>query len=205
MLADQSSLATFTDRHTLVYERTYPHDIDLVWDAVSTAEHLDVWMLPESRVEQRVGGQCAFGWGGSADDPAASRGIVTVFQPPTTIEYTFEGDSAVKSDSSFMRFDLSASGESSTRLLFTLHFVPAPGDDTDHPYVGGDLPAGANSAWRPGFVAGYHEMLDDLRGYLLGEWTAADRAANLEHVENERHLAVIDLYRDHIRRTCPPA
>jgi len=203
MVADPSPLATFSDRHTLVYERTYPHDIDLVWDAVSTAEHLDVWMLPESRVERRVGGACAFGWGGSADDPAASRGTVTIFEPPTTIEYTFEDDSSVKGGGSFMRFDLSPDGESSTRLLFTLRFVPAHGDDVDHPYEGGDLPAGPNSAWRPGFLAGYHEMLDDLRGYLVGEWSAADRAAHLEHVDNEHHLALIKRYRDHIRTTCP--
>ena len=40
----QSSLASFVDRHTMVYDRWYPHDIALVFEAVSTGEHLDVWM-----------------------------------------------------------------------------------------------------------------------------------------------------------------
>jgi uncharacterized protein YndB with AHSA1/START domain len=193
---DEKTLARFTDRHTLVYDRTYPHEIDLVWEAVSTGEHLDVWMLPESRVERRLGGACAFGWGGPADVPEATTGTITVFDPPTAIQYTFsDGDS-------FMRFDLEPAGNG-TRLLFTLHFLPS-GQEADQDDPGGDLPAGPDTAWRPGFVAGYHEMLDDLTLFLKGEWTAEDRAANLALHENELHQRTIARYRDHIRTTCPP-
>src|SRR5436190_21663028 len=110
-------LARFVDRDTLVYERRYPHDINLVFEAISTGEHLDVWMLPESRVERRRGGRCAFGWGGSTAEPGASHGTVTVYQPPTTIQYTLE-DGA-----SYLRFDLSADGDG-TILHFTLHYLP---------------------------------------------------------------------------------
>src|SRR5438093_7474939 len=52
-------LARFVDRDTLVYDRWYPHDINLVFEAISTGEHLDVWMLPEPRVERCLGGQCS--------------------------------------------------------------------------------------------------------------------------------------------------
>lgn len=197
-MIEERSLARFVDRHTMVYERVYPHDIELVWEAVSTGEHLDVWMLPESRVERHLGGACAFGWGSSADDPNATRSTITVWDPPRTVQYTNDGE-----DGSFMRFDLRPEG-SSTRLLFTLHFVA--GDPTpEDAYPGADKPAGPDTAWRPGFVAGYHGFLDDLGLFLDGEWTRADRMASLEHMETDVYLERIDRYREHIREQCPPA
>jgi uncharacterized protein YndB with AHSA1/START domain len=188
-------LAQFTDRNTMVYERHYPHDIELVFEAVSTGEHLDVWMLPESRVERREGGACAFGWGSSADDPMASKGVVTIYDPPKVVEYTFE-------DQSYMRFDLAPDGEG-TRLLFTLHFVPEPGAE-DHPYPGGDLPA-PGTAWRPGFLSGYHGMLDDLREYLAGTYDAEIKARAVAegHDAGPDFERFTDLYREHIRAHCP--
>src|SRR3954469_518740 len=118
-MTTEQQLARFVDRLTMVYERRYAHPIERVWDAVSTGEHLDVWMLPESRVERRLGGACVFGWGSSADEPAASRGTVTVFDPPTAIQYTFDDDA------SFMRFDLEPIAPAATALHFTLHFLPS--------------------------------------------------------------------------------
>ena len=89
MPADSTSpLATFTDRRTLHYDRRYPHPIDLVWEAVSTPAHLDVWLLPVCEVERRAGGRCSFTWGGPADEGGSDVGTVTVFDPPNAIEYT---------------------------------------------------------------------------------------------------------------------
>ena len=184
-------LAQFTDRHTLVYERVYPHDIATVFEAVSTGEHLDAWMAPECRVERVEGGACAFGWGSPADDPMASRGTVTVFDPPHTVQYSFVGETAYKGDASFMRFDLSPAGDG-TRLLFTLHFLPAP-DEAPMDYPGGDLPV-PGTAWRPGFCAGYHAMLDNLTAFLAG--TLADGAPGDE-------ARWIEAYRAHISAHCP--
>ncbi|HVV38442.1 MAG TPA: SRPBCC domain-containing protein [Acidimicrobiales bacterium] len=192
-------LGEFADRHTLVWERRYPHPIEVVFEAVSTGEHLDAWMLPESRVERFEGGACAFGWGSPADDPAATRGTVTVFEPPTTVQYTFDGASAHKGDASFMRFDLSSEGDS-TRLVFTLHFLPAP-DEAPMDYPGGDLPA-PGTAWRPGFCAGYHEFLDDLTAFLAG---TLDAAAKMDELMSGAHdnAALIDAYRAQIAARCP--
>ncbi|HVT78181.1 MAG TPA: SRPBCC domain-containing protein [Acidimicrobiales bacterium] len=192
-------LAEFADRHTLVWERHYPHPIELVFDAVSTGEHLDAWMLPESRVERFEGGACAFGWGSPADDPAATRGTVSVFDPPTAVQYTFDGASTHKADASFMRFDLSSEGDG-TRLVFTLHFLPAP-DEQPMDYPGGDLPA-PGTAWRPGFCAGYHEFLDDLTTFLAG---ALDATAKMDELMSGAHdnAVLIDAYRAHIAARCP--
>ncbi len=41
----------FTDRYTRHYHRHYAHPIELVWEAVSTSEHLDGWLLATTRVE----------------------------------------------------------------------------------------------------------------------------------------------------------
>jgi uncharacterized protein YndB with AHSA1/START domain len=190
-------LARFVDRQTMVYERTYPHDIELVWEAVSTGEHLDVWMLPESRVERRLGGACAFGWGSSADEPHATRSTITVWEPPRAVQYTTDDDG------SYMRFDLTPEGDA-TRLLFTLYFVS--GDPTpEDAYPGADKPAGPDTAWRPGFLSGYHGFLDDLAAFLRGEWTREDRMASLEHMETDEFLERIERYRQHVREHCPPA
>lgn len=199
MLADQP-LATFVDRHTMTYERRYAHPIRRVWEAVTTAEHLEVWLLPETRVERRLGGACAFGWGGPADAEVASRGRVTDFDEPAVVTYAFE-------DSSWMRFELSAAGESTTLLRFTL-FFPAPAQPPeDAEFPGGDHPA-PGTAWQPGFLAGFHEMLDQLDGFLVGTWTRAHNDASLVEYETGRtpaeHLRLIDLYRDRIVATIPP-
>lgn len=196
MIGEQS-LATFVDRHTMVYERHYRHDIETVFEAVSTGKHLDVWMLPESLVERRIGGACAFGWGGGADAVGATHGEVTVFDPPHAIQFTFDDGW------SFMRFDLEPDGDA-TRLSFTLRFASADNPETEA-WPGGDLPAGPDTPWRPGFVAGYHEFLDDLTAYLAGEWTAKDRADHLAGGESEKHERWIQTYRAHIREHCPPS
>ncbi len=119
------------------------------------------------------------------------------------IRYTF-GD-----EQSFLRFELAVDGDG-TRLLFTQSFAPGEGIDRqeDDAYAGADRPAGADTPWRPGFVAGFHEMLDELDLYLRGEWTQADRAADLAADvagnPDSEYLRMIDIYRDHIREQCPP-
>ena len=195
-----SPLAVFTDRFTLHYDRHYTHSIELVWEAVSTSEHLDVWLLPVSRVERREGGACSFSWGEPPDHPNTTVGEVTVFDPPKSIQYTTKDG--------FMRFDLEPDGEG-TMLRFTHSFRPGALTEPAADYPGSDQPAGPDAPWRPGFVAGFHQMLDELDLYLSGKWTAADRARDLEGMRAGRphpeHLRLIDVYRDHIRGHCPPA
>jgi len=76
-------LAVFTDRYTRHYHRHYAHPIELVWEAVSTSEHLDGWLLATTRVEHpllhtrrgdRAFGRIPrFGSAGGARHPAADR------------------------------------------------------------------------------------------------------------------------------------
>jgi uncharacterized protein YndB with AHSA1/START domain len=196
MTTAHGDLAVFVDRHTMRYDRRYPHPIELVWEAVSTSEHLDVWLLPVTRVERRVGGRCSFTWGGAEED-GMQVGTVTDFDPPRLITYTFEVPAG------FMRFELEPDSDG-TLLHFTLWWPVPPGATMEpEEWPGGDLPAGGDTAWRPGSIAGFHELLDDLGRYLQGEFTAADRAANVA-MEPGRHEQWIKVYRDLIRDDCPP-
>jgi uncharacterized protein YndB with AHSA1/START domain len=199
IVRSEQPLARFVDRHTMVYDRVYPHPIDRVWEAVTTAEHFEAWMLPEARIDGRLGGICGFGWGGPIDE--TNLDTITVWEPPSSVQFTSR-------DGSFMRFDLrSVDDGAATELGFTLHFLPS-GDGAAEEYPGGDLPAGADTAWRPGFVAGFHEMLDQLGGFLVGEWTLADNLEGLKQFETDpagdvAHQRWVDVYRTHIREECP--
>src|SRR5687768_358423 len=144
-------LAVFVDRLTMRHERRYPHDIELVWETVTTGEHLNVWLLPVSKVERRLGGRCSFSWGGPEENSIV--GEVTPWQRPRSVRYSF-GD-----PDSYLRFDHERDGDG-TRLFFTESFAPgADAGPVDPNDPGADLPAGPDTPWRPGFVAGFHEML----------------------------------------------
>ncbi len=187
------ALAGFLDRRTMRYDRRYQHPIERVWDAVSTGEHLDVWMLPTSRVERRVGGRCSFTWG-AAEEDYTEVGEVTDFEPPRLVTYTFPD--------SFMRFELEPDGDG-TWLHFTLSWPDPAQRNQPEEYEGGGLPAGPDTPWRPGFLAGFHEMVADLDGFLHGTFTAADRAARLAG-SPEPEAQLIEAYREHVREHCPP-
>jgi uncharacterized protein YndB with AHSA1/START domain len=189
-------LAVFLDRMTMQHERRYPHPIDRVWEAVTTSEHLDAWLLPVSSVEARLGGRCSFSWGGPAE--ASIEGTVTVFDPPHVVQYTFGHPD------SYLRFELSEDG-SATRLRFHQSFAPGEGSDTpDDAYEGADRPAGPDTPWRPGFVAGFHEMLDNLAGWLRSPWSADENpVVDPTAATSAGHSRWIEVYRPHIRDTCP--
>lgn len=209
-------LATFDDRLTMRHERVYPHPITRVFDAVSTTEHLDVWMLPASQVERREGGRCSFSWGGPADQ--GQEGMVEVFDPPSRVRYRF-------GEGGYIEFALEARGDDETHLTFIQCFAPGVAvEQAPDAAPGWDQPAGPDSPWRPGFVAGFHGFLDQLDDYLAGRWTRERAAPFIETVyangdalklweehpearppanDPDRHGKLIDVYRKHIRDTIP--
>jgi uncharacterized protein YndB with AHSA1/START domain len=196
MTHDTDALAVFVDRRTMRYDRRYAHPIERVWDAVSTGEQLDVWMLPTCRVERRAGGRCSFTFG-AAEEAFMQVGEVTDFDPPRLVTYSFA------EPESFMRFELEPDGDG-TRLHFTLWWPVRPGQQNEpEDYPGGDLPAGPDTPWRPGFLAGFHEMLGDLDAFLHGTFTATDRAAHLESFPHPEYEGLVAVYREHVREHCP--
>jgi uncharacterized protein YndB with AHSA1/START domain len=208
-------LAIFADRLTMRHERIYPHTIERVWEAVSTTEHLDVWLLPASQVERRLGGSCSFSWGGPVG--ASMSGTVTIFEPMTAIRYELDGG--------YIHFALERIDDETTRLTFIQHFLPGAGLGAGGDWPGSDQPAGADTPWRPGFVAGFHAFLDQLGMYLSGDWTRGQAQPVIDYVyaersgadaweefpdsrssanSPERHAQLIEIYREHICISIPP-
>jgi len=175
--------------------RTYPHPIERVWDAVTTAEHLDAWMLPVCKIDLRLGGKCSFSWGGPAE--TATEATIVAIDPPRLVDY------------GGLRFELEAV-EGGTRLTFIQSFSPDAPRDVFEPsdWTGGDLPAGPGTPWKPGFMAGFHLMLDQLNRYLDGAWTLDDTLAGLrarKYETDPENVRMIELYRRHTATNCPPA
>jgi uncharacterized protein YndB with AHSA1/START domain len=186
MTVSHAPLARFVDRDTMTYERRYPHPIERVWDAVSTGEHLDVWLFPVTRVDQRVGGRATFTWGGPEED-GVEEYEVREFDPPRRITFAAQGMPA------WMRFDLAPDGSDATVLSFTLHW-PAP--------------EGVESPWQPNSLARFHDMLDCLAGYLEGAWTSASMDALISRLTSgspppAEELELMAAYEAHVRDTRP--
>jgi uncharacterized protein YndB with AHSA1/START domain len=211
------NLATFDDRWTMRHTRWFPHPPELVWEAVTTPAHLDVWLAPASgvEIEPRVGGRCVFQFGGPNPEvrnwsPAV--GTVTVFDPPKVVEYDLGGSS--------LRFEMEHEA-GGTRLFFVHGFEPSfRQDQTAVPAANKewDLPAGPDTPWRPGFCAGFHGMLDHLVDMLDGRWSYEDARPYIEAIrsggsahdvlgtaEGESHgdPNLVAGYASHIRETCP--
>jgi uncharacterized protein YndB with AHSA1/START domain len=166
-----------------------------VWEAITSDEHLNCWLLRQVSVEPREGGRCSFTWGGDEEQV----GVVRDVEPPRRIVYDLE--------TSYLRFELEPV-DGGTRLVLVHGFTPgAHLEPQDWP--GGDQPGGEDCPWRPGFSQGFHVMLDALGILLDGaapafenvlDWLAAT-GNDLDAVVDEH----VSTYREHIREHCPPA
>jgi uncharacterized protein YndB with AHSA1/START domain len=123
------------------FERHFDATADELWAALTTPEHIRVWLLAEEAVlEPRVGGAMYLQWSG--DDECS--GTVAIFDPPHTLEYSW----VEAAGSSVTRFDLRPEGEG---VLLVLHHR--------------ELPASAHA----GVGAGWHAHLDALAALLASE------------------------------------
>lgn len=186
-------LATFDHRLAMRFLRVYSHPTERVFDAVSTGAQLDAWMLPECRVERRMGGA----WSMSFANPDPSKvvtGAILAWRPPFLVDY------------GGMRFELQGLSNGGCRLDFIQSF--ADGDQIEpRDGPGEDQPAGPTSPWRPGLLAGFHMMLDGLGRFLDG---GPDPIPFIDGVhayhrgaQSNDDLAMTALYREHIAEHCP--
>ena len=191
-----SPLATFDSRYAMRHIRVFEHPVELVWSAVTDPEQMEAWMLPHITVEPRIGGRVTFTWGGTPDSPFEH--TILEWDPPRVVDY------------GGLRFELEALGGSRTRLTFLQSFPPDFRQDSPAPTgdPGGDLPGGPDTPWRPGFVAGFHLMLDDLAKLLSKEldpradWIDG-RVPNELRVYPPEWVWLCHLYRGHIKVTIP--
>ena len=166
-----TELGTWDSRYVMRHQRTYPHPVDLVWEAVTTAEHLNAWMLPQWTVDLRMGGVCTATYGDTSDPPGfKTEHVIIELDPPRVVDY------------GGLRFELEpVDGGNSTRLTFIQSMPP---DAT-----------GGQDQWIPDFCAGFHTMLDRIPAFLDGAWTLNDNLAELATMpEGPAH------YREMIKR-----
>ena len=212
-----AELARFLDRFTIEYIRTYGHPIDRVWRAITDPKEFRQWFIPGA-IELREGGVYEFKAGDFS-------GRVEELDPPRKIR--FSGGLP----GSYFQYELSEV-EGGTRMRFVNHFGPADRYRFDDNDLGGDLPAGPDTPWAPGFVGGWHEYWDALRDHLGGvpigsllphtefqalaqSWARdglnaglldAKGAARLvlQFRRKERWNELNKIYRAYIRDHCPP-
>jgi uncharacterized protein YndB with AHSA1/START domain len=132
------ALHTDGDRSVLRFERSLPHPVGKVWQAVTDPSHLSHWFPATMEIaDLRPGGPIRFVFPGGELD--GSDGVITELDPPHVFAFTWNGDP--------LRIELipEAGG---CRLVFTHGF--------------GDRPMAGS------FAAGWHTCLDALEAALAG-------------------------------------
>ena len=194
-------LGTFIDPYTFRYEREYLHPPERVWEAITSAEHMDAWFMPRNQIEAKLGGRFAFGFGGEPG-PAQS-GVISEFDPPRLVEFLYDNGNR-------LRYELHPI-DGGTRLYLTDAFNPALRHaDGLSQEPGADLPGGVDTPWHPGFMAGFLIALINLDGYLAGKGpTLQDAEDMVRRVHAGEHsddwLALTDEFRKLIRDSIPRA
>jgi uncharacterized protein YndB with AHSA1/START domain len=105
-------------KETMVrFERTLPGPIERVWDFLTSSEHLGKWLVAGT-IEPRVGGAVNLGEG-------HIRGVVTQWQPPRRLTYTWNvfspGETVSAYPESYLTLELEPRGE---HLLLILTHRP---------------------------------------------------------------------------------
>lgn len=210
-------LAQFEDRWTVRYVRLLPAPVPRVWEAVTSADQLNLWFVPVVTLEARLGGRCTLSWGQPGEE--AEAWTVTRFEPRKILEIGRDD-----SDGQLLRFELEPV-DATTRFTFTNRFDRRMrADDLELAAANPDnkllaLPAGPDTPIRAGILEGYHRMLDALPAFVGRDWeegelarasaetvarTNAARRARFEGAELAPS-SLAELYYDRIRDHCPPA
>jgi uncharacterized protein YndB with AHSA1/START domain len=210
MATNRSDFASFDNRYTMRHVRILPHSIDRVWESVTQAEQLNLWLMPVTEIEPRLGGRCHFSWGERSDP--VNDGEVLIFDPPNRVRYG-TGEGAIE-------FQLETCAEGTRFTFLQLFPIDVRMDPMDE-LPGGGLPAGDDTPWRPGFVAGFHIAFDHLVRFLGEDWSQeridaesarvvaiANRPGGKEHFEEEGDQRpwhdLVKTYTKIIREDCPP-
>jgi uncharacterized protein YndB with AHSA1/START domain len=82
-------LVTFDGRPTVRVEREYPHPIEKVWRAVTTAEHLGQWFPSPVEVDLRPGGAMRFS---AFDGGPSATGTVEAVEAPWRLTFSWGSD-----------------------------------------------------------------------------------------------------------------
>lgn len=156
--------AHFEDSHTLCWTRLFHVPIQRVWEAVTSAEQLNLWFMPVWSVDARLGGKCSFGFGGHGEADAWE---ITVFEPPRVVEYSFISppkSPALGPDQLPYRFRFELE-QVDAAIRFTFK-------ECTPELVDGHPNCVPGTAWQPGPSAGFHSTLDRAERFFADNLSA---------------------------------
>jgi uncharacterized protein (TIGR00369 family) len=142
-----SDLGTYVDVRTLRFERELEGTLEQVWSFLVEGEKLALWLSP-GEIEPRIGGRVVI----RHTESRPTRGVVTAWNPPRELAYTWADDST----NSEVSFEL-AETTGGVRLVLIHHRLPL-GEEAE---IGG----------------GWHACLDALGLAVRGAEGAQIRAA----------------------------
>jgi uncharacterized protein YndB with AHSA1/START domain len=145
---------TIANGDTVRFERLLPGPIERVWSYLTEGSLLTTWLAEDGAIPPRPGEKFVLKMGGGDDMPeregyeAAMYGTVLRYDPPHVLEYTWgiKGPDGSILDST-LRFELESRGD---RVALVL---------THRPVLAG---------FEARTLAGWHSLLDALRGRLEG-------------------------------------
>jgi hypothetical protein len=156
----------------------------------------------------------SFTWGKPEHEPQS--GEVTIFEPPRRIRYQW------RERTGYLEFVLEPLPDG-TRLSFIDHFEADFRQDqsrVDPSDKAASLPAGPDTPWRPGFVAGFHLNLAALGQFVCEDWSAeqirvrSQRGCDIANGKLEGSFEsgpdsdwseLVEVYYEHIQKSCPAA
>jgi uncharacterized protein YndB with AHSA1/START domain len=116
-----STQGKLIDDDTVQFERLLPGPIDVVWEYLTVSDRVASW-LAHADIEPRTGGSARLQWDDwSTDDPPpngepywTATGIVTRWDPPHALAYTWNQPSLPESE---ITFELTSKGEETLLVL----------------------------------------------------------------------------------------
>jgi uncharacterized protein YndB with AHSA1/START domain len=142
----RGTVAVDGEHATLVFHRTYPHEVEHVWDALSTPEGLRGWLMcTKAVIEGCEGGRIELVSGPPA---YRSTGRILVWEPPRVLEYEWNVapvPEMPRGERAIFRYELTPGG-GATHLVVTYRRITAQ--------------------TARGFLPGLHAFLDRLEAQL---------------------------------------
>ena len=142
----RGSLLVVGEHATIVFHRTYPHKVEHVWEAISTADGLRAWLMcTHANIEGRVGGTIELASGPSQ---YRSSGAVLAWDPPRVLEYEWNVAPVPEmpnGEHAIFRYELTPDGDK-THVVVTYSRITA--------------------RTARGFLPGLHVFLDRLEAQL---------------------------------------
>ena len=179
--------ASFPDRNTICYERTYQQAVDRVWQAITDEEQSPKWFVPfPTHFELRSGGRW---WMDEPGDPVSPtfRGTIGDLQHGSRVEFLWDNTNVTW-------FEVEPEGDA-TRLRFChRQAADAVHDVAETPDGSGwdEQPMGPGT-FQPGLAAAWHEHLDRLRFHLDGDAVPPAGTVSREVIDAYRELIISSL------------